>query len=49
MHQVQHRQQLERLVFGGIVPRRAGGAVEGGELFYGGGESVHGELKNAPF
>jgi len=42
MHQVQHRQQQERLVrglaLGGIAPGRAGGAVDGGEVFYGGGE-----------
>lgn len=45
MHQVQHRQQLERLVrglvFGGVGPGRAGGAIEGGEVFYGGGEFCH--------
>jgi len=45
MHQVQHRKQQERLVrrlaFGGLGPRRAGGAVEGGEVFYGGSEIDH--------
>lgn len=39
MHQVQHRQQQDRLVrglvFGGFGPDRAGGAIEVGELFYG--------------
>ena len=42
MHQIQHRQQQERLVwslaFGGLGPGWAGGAVEGGEVFEGGGE-----------
>ncbi|MDD2539972.1 MAG: hypothetical protein PHH28_02880 [Desulfuromonadaceae bacterium] len=41
MHQVQHRQQQERLVrgltLGGVAPGRVGGAVEGGEVFDGGG------------
>jgi len=40
MHRIQHRQQQERLVrgleFGGIGKGWAGGAVEGGEVFYGG-------------
>jgi hypothetical protein len=30
------------LAFGGVGPRRAGGAVEGGEVFDGGGEVGHG-------
>jgi len=42
MHQIQHRQQQERLVrglaLGGLGPGRAGGAVEGGEVVNGGGE-----------
>lgn len=41
MNQVEYRQQQERLVRGlapgGVAPGRAGGAVEGGEVFYGGG------------
>jgi len=30
------------LAFGGLGPGRAGGAVEGGEVFNGGGEIGHG-------
>lgn len=45
MHQVQHRQQQERLVrrlaFGGFGPGWARGAVEGGEVFDGGDEIGH--------
>ena len=45
MHQVQHRQQQERLVrrfaLSGVGPRRAGVAVKGGEVFDGGGEVGH--------
>ena len=45
MHQVQHRHQQERLVrglaLGGLGPGRAGGAVEGGEVFDAGGEVGH--------
>jgi len=40
--QIQHCQQQERLMrglaFGGFGPGRAGGAVEEGEVFDGGGE-----------
>lgn len=45
MHQVQHRQQQDRLMrglaFGGFSPDRAGGAVEGGEVGDGGGQFSH--------
>jgi len=45
MHQVQHRQQQDRLVrglvLGGVGPGWAGGAVEGGEVFDGGSEVGH--------
>lgn len=42
MHQVQYCQWLVRgLAFGGLRPLRAGGAVEGGEVFDGGGKVGH--------
>lgn len=45
MHKVQHRQEQQRLVrglaLGSLGPDRAGGAVEGGEEFEGGGEIGH--------
>lgn len=48
MHQVQHRQEQQRLMgclaLGGLGPCRARGAVEGGEEFDGGGEVGHGSL-----
>lgn len=46
VHQVQHRQEQQRLVRrlapGGLGPDRAGGAGEGREEFEGGGERGHG-------
>lgn len=36
---------MRRLAFGGVGPGWAGGAVDGGEVFDGGGEVGHGLLK----
>ena len=38
-----------RLAFGGLTPRRAGGTVEGGEVFDGNGEVGHLFLLSALF
>lgn len=52
MHQVQNRKQQERLVrrlaLGGVGPRRAWGAVEGGELFNGGGDAFSSQSPKLP-